>query len=48
MMIFLQEKGWKKVDKKTVTETEVKALFNYIDKDRSGFISPEVRFFAIF
>ena len=52
MMNYLKEKGWKKVeisnmDKKTVTQSEVKALFNYIDKDRSGFISLEVFVFTL-
>ena len=47
MMNYLKEKGWKKLEnlktgKKTVSQSEVKALFNYIDKDRSGFISLEV------
>ena len=47
MMTYLKEKGWKKVEiskknKKTIKKSEVKALFNYIDKDRSGFISMEV------
>ena len=49
MMNYLKEKGWKKIEiskteKKTVSRSEVKALFNYIDKDRSGFISLEVCF----
>ena len=52
MMNYLKEKGWKKVeisktDKNTVTQSEVKALFNYIDKDRSGFISLEVFVFTL-
>ena len=51
MMNYLKEKGWKKLEiskteKKTVSRSEVKALFNYIDKDRSGFISLEVCVFS--
>ena len=51
MMNYLKEKGWKKIEiskteKKTVSRSEVKALFNYIDKDRSGFISLEVCVFS--
>ena len=53
MMNYLKEKGWKKLEiskteKKTVSRSEVKALFNYIDKDRSGFISLEVCLFISF
>ena len=47
MMVLLKKRGWKKVEiqqsaKKTVNESEIKALFNYIDKDKSGQISMEV------
>ena len=47
MVACIEKKGWKKVaiqesEKKNVKESEIRALFNYIDKDKSGFISLEV------
>ena len=50
-MNYLKEKGRKKLEiskteKKTVSRSEVKTLFNYIDKDRSVFISLEVCVFS--
>ena len=49
MMVHLKKKGWKKVEtsqpgKKTVKEKDIQALFNFIDKDKSGQISLEVIF----
>ena len=46
-MVHLKKKGWKKVEtnqtgKKTVKEKDIQALFNFIDKDKSGQISLEV------
>ena len=41
----MSEKGWNKLTNVgDIKEVEVKALFNLIDKDRSGELSLEVRF----
>ena len=53
MVACIEKKGWKKVaiqesEKKNVKESEISALFNYIDKDKSGFISLEVNKIACF
>ena len=45
-MTEVSEKGWNKLDNtKDIKEVEVKALFNLIDKDRSGEMSLDVRIF---
>jgi Ca2+-binding EF-hand superfamily protein len=44
----VSEKGWNKLDNtKDIKEVEVKALFNLIDKDRSGELSLDVRIFSL-
>ena len=44
MLLDVSDKGWKKVEKpEHISEGEVKALFNFIDKDNSKALSLEVK-----
>ena len=38
----LTESGWKKVDAESIKEEDIRALFDMIDKDRSGSLSKRV------
>lgn len=38
----MTESGWKKVDSEEVKEEDIRALFDMIDKDKSGSLSLRV------
>ena len=42
MMKKITESGWKKVESDTVKEEDIRALFDMIDKDKSGSLSKRV------
>ena len=42
MVKKLTDSGWKKVDTEEVKEEDIRALFDMIDKDRSGSLSLRV------
>ena len=43
VLTAVSKKGWNKLDNvKDIKEVEIKALFNLIDKDRSGELSLDV------
>ena len=45
MMKKITESGWKKVESDTVKEEDIRALFDMIDKDKSGSLSKRVKSF---
>ena len=45
MMRKITEAGWKKAESENVKEEDIRALFDMIDKDKSGSLSKRVKSF---
>ena len=43
MMKKITEAGWKKAESENVKEEDIRALFDMIDKDKSGSLSKRVK-----
>ena len=43
MMKKITEAGWKKAESENVTDEDIRALFDMIDKDKSGSLSKKVK-----
>lgn len=43
MMKKITEAGWKKAESENVTDEDIRALFDMIDKDKSGSLSKRVK-----